>query len=144
MIASTPIAVFPSGPLVIGVPEKVPARTLQEFIAWARQNPCSMGTYAPGSVPHMVADQLNRSEGTKIQAVHYRGEAPMWVDVASGNLQVAVGSFQAFNTVSTRGVKAIAVTGNYLRALSPQEVMAYINAEQQMWKPILEKIAATK
>ena len=40
--------------------------------------------------------------------------------------------------------KKVAVTGNYLRALSPQEVMAYINAEQQMWKPILEKIAATK
>jgi len=40
--------------------------------------------------------------------------------------------------------KKVAVTGNYLRPLSPQEVMAYINAEQQMWKPILEKIAATK
>jgi tripartite-type tricarboxylate transporter receptor subunit TctC len=116
----TPIAVFPSGPLVIGVPDKVPARTLREFIAWARQNPCSMGTYAPGSVPHMVADQLNRSEGTKIQSVHYRGESPMWVDVASGNLQVAVGSYQAFNTVSTRGVKAIAVTGNYRSPKLPE------------------------
>lgn len=109
----TPIALFPSGPLVIGVTEKVPARTLQEFIDWARKNPCSMGTYAPGSVPHMVADQLNRTAGTQMQAVHYRGEAPMWVDVASGNIQVAVGSYQAFNTVSTRGVKAVAVTGNY-------------------------------
>jgi tripartite-type tricarboxylate transporter receptor subunit TctC len=109
----TPVAVFPSGPLVIGVSEKVPAKNLREFIEWARQNPCSMGTYAPGSVPHMVADQLNRSEGTKIQVVHYRGESPMWVDVASSNIQIAVGSYQAFNTVSTRGVKAIAVTGNY-------------------------------
>lgn len=109
----TPVAVFPSGPLVIGVGEKVPAKTLREFIEWARQNPCSMGTYAPGSVPHMVADQLNRSEGTKIQAVHYRGESPMWVDVASNNLQVAVGSYQSFNTVAARGVKAVAVTGNY-------------------------------
>lgn len=36
----------------------------------------------------------------------------------------------------------VAVTGNYLRPLSPQDVMAYIHAEQQMWKPILEKIAA--
>jgi tripartite-type tricarboxylate transporter receptor subunit TctC len=38
--------------------------------------------------------------------------------------------------------KKVAVTGNYLRSLSPQEVMAYVQAEQQMWKPILEKIAA--
>jgi len=109
----TPVAVFPSGPLVIGVTEKVPARNMKEFIEWARQNPCSMGTYAPGSVPHMVADQLNRGEGTKIQSIHYRGESPMWVDLASGQIQIAVGSYQAFNTVATRGVKPIAVTGSY-------------------------------
>jgi tripartite-type tricarboxylate transporter receptor subunit TctC len=36
----------------------------------------------------------------------------------------------------------VAVTGNYLRPLSPQEVTAYVQSEQQMWKPILEKIAA--
>jgi tripartite-type tricarboxylate transporter receptor subunit TctC len=108
-----PIAFFPSGPLVIGVSEKVPATNLKEFIEWARKNPCSMGTYAPGSVPHMVADQLNRSEGTKMQAVHYRGESPMWVDLAGGQIQIAVGSYQSFATVATRGVKAIAVTGNY-------------------------------
>ena len=38
--------------------------------------------------------------------------------------------------------RKVAVTGNYLQAMSPQEVMAYVQAEQQMWKPILEKIAA--
>lgn len=109
----TPVALFPSGPLVIGVSEKVPATNMKEFIAWARQNPCNMGTYAPGSVPHMVADQLNRSDSTKIQAVHYRGESPMWVDLAGGQIQIAVGSYQSFATVATRGVKPIAVTGNY-------------------------------
>lgn len=108
-----PVAFFPSGPLVIGVSEKVPATNMKEFIAWAKQNPCSMGTYAPGSVPHMVADQLNRSDGTKIQAVHYRGESPMWVDLAGGQIQIAVGSYQSFATVASRGVKPIAVTGNY-------------------------------
>ncbi|MFM7532592.1 MAG: Bug family tripartite tricarboxylate transporter substrate binding protein [Rubrivivax sp.] len=109
----TPVAFFPSGPLVIGVSEKVPAANMKEFIAWARQNPCNMGTYAPGSVPHMVADQINRSDGTKIQAVHYRGESPMWVDLAGGQIQIAVGSYQSFATVAGRGVKPIAVTGNY-------------------------------
>ena len=108
-----PVVFFPSGPLVIGVSEKVPATNMKEFIAWAKQNPCSMGTYAPGSVPHMVADQLNRSGGTQIQAVHYRGESPMWVDLAGGQIQIAVGSYQSFATVATRGVKPIAVTGNY-------------------------------
>jgi tripartite-type tricarboxylate transporter receptor subunit TctC len=109
----TPIAFFPSGPLVVAVPDKVPARNMKEFIAFAKSNQTSMGTYAPGSYPHMVADQTNRSEGTKIVSVHYRGEAPMWVDLASGQLQIAIGSYQAFNTVATRGVRPIGVTGSY-------------------------------
>lgn len=109
----TPVVFFPSGPLVVGVPEKLGVANFKEFIAYAKKNPTSMGTYAPGSYPHMVADQTNRAEGTRIQAVHYRGEAPMWVDVAGGQIQVAVGSYQAFNTVSTRGVRPIGVTGVY-------------------------------
>ena len=79
----TPIALFPSGPLVVAVTEKVPARNMREFIEFAKTNTTSMGTYAPGSYPHMVADQTNRTDGTKMLSVHYRGEAPMWVDVAS-------------------------------------------------------------
>ena len=39
--------------------------------------------------------------------------------------------------------KKLAVTGSYVRPMSPKEVMAFIQADQQMWKPILEKIAAT-
>jgi tripartite-type tricarboxylate transporter receptor subunit TctC len=109
----TPIAHFPSGPLVVAVAEKVPAKTMREFIEFAKTNNASMGTYAPGSYPHMVADQTNRSAGTKIQSIHYRGEAPMWIDVASGQTQIAIGSYQSFATVQPRGVRAIGVTGNY-------------------------------
>jgi len=109
----TPIAVFPSGPLVVAVAPNVPARNMKEFIAWAKGKDLSMGSYAPGSYPQMIADLLVRRDGLKMQTIHYRGESPMWVDVASGQLQIAVGSVQAFNTVSTRGVKPLGVTGNY-------------------------------
>ncbi len=111
----TPIANFPSGPLVVAVSDKVPARNMKEFIEIAKANPngTNNGSYAPGSYPHLVADQTNRREGTKIQSVHYRGESPMWVDVVSGQLQIAIGSYQAFNTVAGRGVRAIGVTGGY-------------------------------
>jgi tripartite-type tricarboxylate transporter receptor subunit TctC len=109
----TPIAVFPSGPLVVAVAPNVPARNMKEFIAWAKGKDVSMGSYAPGSYPQMIADLLVRRDGLKMQTIHYRGESPMWVDVASGQLQIAVGSVQAFNTVSTRGVKPLGVTGNY-------------------------------
>ncbi len=109
----TPIANFPSGPLVVAVSEKVPARNMREFVEFAKTNTTSMGTYAPGSYPHMVADQTNREHGTKILSVHYRGESPMWIDVASGQTQIAIGSYQAFATVQGRGVRAIGVTGTY-------------------------------
>ena len=108
-----PVAFFPSGPLVVGVPEKIGVNTMRELIAYAKKNPVNMGSYAAGSYPQMVADQTNRNEGTKIVTINYRGESPMWVDVAGGQLQVAIGSYQSFATVQPRGVKAIGVTGSY-------------------------------
>lgn len=108
-----PVAVFPSGPLVVGVPEKLGINTYRELVAHARKNDINMGSYAPGSYPQMVADQTNRSEGTKIVTINYKGESPMWIDVASGQIQVAIGSFQAFDTVASRGAKSIGVTGSY-------------------------------
>ncbi len=109
----TPVAFYPSGPLIVGVPEKIGVRTFAELITYAKQNPTNMGSYAPGAYPQMVADQTNRNEGTKIQTINYRGEAPMWVDLAGGQLQVAIGSYQSFATVQQRGVRAIGVTGSY-------------------------------
>ena len=44
----------------------------------------------------------------------------MWVDLASGQIQVAIGSYQAFSTVAARGVKAIGVTGAYRSPKLPE------------------------
>jgi tripartite-type tricarboxylate transporter receptor subunit TctC len=38
--------------------------------------------------------------------------------------------------------KKLATTGSYVRPMSPAEVTSFIQADQQMWKPILERIAA--
>jgi len=115
-----PITVFPSGPLVVAVAPNVPAHNVKEFLAWGKGREGSMGSYAPGSYPQMLADLFNRNYGTNLQTVQYRGEAPMWIDVANSQLQIAVGSVQAFNTVSTRGVKPIGVTGIYRTPRLPE------------------------
>ncbi len=109
----TPVLLYPSGPLVVGVSEKVPARNYKEFIEYARKNQVTMGTYAPASHPHMLADYMAKKDGAKINSVHYKGEAPMWVDVAGGQTQIAVGSYQAFANVAGKGVRPIAATGTY-------------------------------
>ena len=106
-----PITIYPSGGLVVAVSEKVPARNFNELIEYARKNLSSMGSYAPASHPHMMAESLNKDYGLQLQAVQYKGEAPMWVDMASSQIQMAVGSFQAFAAVQGKGVRPIAVTG---------------------------------
>jgi tripartite-type tricarboxylate transporter receptor subunit TctC len=107
----TPVTVFPSGPLLLAVPERVPARNTMELIEYARKNPSIMGSYAPASYPHMLAENFNKLYGTKIETVQYKGEGPMWVDMGSGQHEMAIGSYQAYAVVQGKGVRAIAATG---------------------------------
>ena len=48
-----PVTVFPSGPLVVGIHDKIPARNMAEFVAWAKKNPTSMGTATPVSASRL-------------------------------------------------------------------------------------------
>ena len=68
-----PITVFPSGPLVLAVQEKTGVRNLKELMEYARKTPCTMGSYAVASYPHVFAETLNRDFGGKIQAIQYKG-----------------------------------------------------------------------
>lgn len=106
-----PITIYPSGGLVVGVSEKVPARNFSELIQYARANPSSMGSYAPASYPHILAEFMNKEHGTQIQTIQYKGEAPMWLDMASSQIQMAVGSYQAWASVQQKGVRVVGVTG---------------------------------
>ena len=58
---------------------------------------------------HVVAE-LNKHFGLQMEAVHYRGEAPMWQDLAAGVIQAATGSYAAASNVLQSGAgRAIAV-----------------------------------
>ena len=107
----TPVALYPAGALIMAVSEKVPVRNYAELIEYAKKNPVTMGTYSPASFPHMLAEQMSKDHDIQIQPIHYKGEAPMWLDMASGQIQVAVGSYQAFAAVQSRGVRPIGATG---------------------------------
>jgi tripartite-type tricarboxylate transporter receptor subunit TctC len=90
-----PIAFFDAGHLPTVVAKDVPAKNLKEFVDYAKKNKVSIGTYAAGSYSHIVVAELNRIFGLNIEAVHYRGEAPMWQDVAAGAIQGGTGSYAA-------------------------------------------------
>lgn len=107
-----PIALFPSGALLLAVNAKVPANNLRELIGFARSNPVAWGTYGAGSWAHMLGDVVNKSEKLSMALAHYRGEAPMLVDLIGGQIQAGVGSVQGIMPHIQKGtLRAIGATG---------------------------------
>lgn len=102
--AFAPISLLPSGALLMAVNAKLPIRNPTEFVEWAAKNPTAMGTYAAGSWPHMIADTWNRTRKLNIDAIHYKGEPPMWVDVSTGLIPGGVGSYQPMSMFLDKGL----------------------------------------
>ncbi len=104
------IAGFDAGQLPMAVHKSVAATDMKGFVEFAKKNRVTLGTYSPGSHPHMVAQQLNKLYGTQIEAVHYRGEAPMYQDLAAGAIHAGMGSYQGMAPhIQAGNVKPIGV-----------------------------------
>jgi tripartite-type tricarboxylate transporter receptor subunit TctC len=84
-----PVASISSIPLVIEVNPSVPARTLPEFITYAKVNPAKINyaTAGNGTSPH-VAGELFKSVA-RVDMIHvpYRGSAPALSDLLGGQVQ---------------------------------------------------------
>jgi tripartite-type tricarboxylate transporter receptor subunit TctC len=82
------VAVAPIGmvPLFLIVNAKVPAKNLQEFIAYAKKEKIGYGSAGTGTTPHLAADAFVRRAGLDMVHVPYRGSAPATMDVISGNI----------------------------------------------------------
>jgi tripartite-type tricarboxylate transporter receptor subunit TctC len=105
-----PISWMDAGHLPTILSKNVPVANLKEFADYARSNKVSLGTYGAGSYSHCAVAALNRHYGLNMEAVHYRGEALMWQDVASGAVQGGSGSYAAAASVLQTGSgKAVAV-----------------------------------
>ncbi|MBP7661544.1 MAG: tripartite tricarboxylate transporter substrate binding protein, partial [Burkholderiaceae bacterium] len=98
------ISSMSAGHLPLIVNKKLGITNLKEFVEYARTNRVSLGTYAAGSYSHIAVAELNRIFGLKMEAVHYRGEAPMWQDVAAGVIAGGSGSVAAATSVLQSGV----------------------------------------
>jgi len=70
----------------------VPARTVGELIALAKQKPAAInyGTFGPGSSGHLNIELLQSMTGTKFTPVHYRGAAPALTDTIAGHIQMMI------------------------------------------------------
>lgn len=102
------------GPVVAA--KKTGATNLREFIEYARKvGSLNWGSYGVGSTPHVLIETLGKQYGIRFQVIQYRGEAPMWNDVAGQTLDGASGSYAAAAPVIQAGSGTlIAVTGSRL------------------------------
>jgi tripartite-type tricarboxylate transporter receptor subunit TctC len=85
-----PVAAIVGVPNVVEVHPSVPAKTLPEFIAYAKANPgkINMGSAGNGSSSHMAGELLKMLAGVNVVHVPYRGQGPAMTDLLGGQLQV--------------------------------------------------------
>jgi tripartite-type tricarboxylate transporter receptor subunit TctC len=109
-----PVAPIGVVPLFLVVNGKVPAHTLQEFIAYAKAEPdkLSYASAGTGTTPHLAADAFIRRAGLNIVHVPYRGSTAATMDVISGNIPmtfVSMGGHMAFVRRGDLRVLAVAM-----------------------------------
>ena len=85
-----PVAGIVRVPIVMVVNPSVPAKTVPEFIAYAKANPgkINMASAGNGSSQHMSGELFKMMAGVNMVHVPYRGAAPALTDLLGGQVQV--------------------------------------------------------
>lgn len=108
-----PVASIGREPFVMTVNPSFPARTVPEFIAYAKTNPgkINMASTGTGAVTHVAGELFKVMTGVNMVHVPYRGGAPAVTDLLAGQVQIyfgAIGSSIAY--IRTGKLRALAVT----------------------------------
>src|SRR5262245_55827624 len=87
-----PVVLLPSNPMVVVSRNSLPAKSLQELIAWLKANPdkATAGTAGAGSGSHIGGVYLQNLTGLQLQFVPYRGTAPALTDLVAGQMSIIV------------------------------------------------------
>lgn len=110
----TPVTLIGREPGVVVVNPSVPARTLQEFIAYVKANPGKVdyASSGNGSGQHLFAAMLASRTGMKMNHVPYRGSGQATTDLLSGVVAMAIpGTAGMVGHIKAGKLRALAVTG---------------------------------
>ena len=111
--AFAPVAALAYSPLIFVGSPKLPVKTLQELVAYAKakHGPLNAGTVGVGSQAHITIQLLNKLAGISIGHVSYRISSQALPDLASGDLQLSVQYIPTFvPQVQSGMVRGLAVT----------------------------------
>jgi tripartite-type tricarboxylate transporter receptor subunit TctC len=101
------------GGYVVEVHPSFPARTLAEFIAYAKANPgtINMGSAGSGASDHMAGELFKMMTGVNLVHVPYRGAAPALADLLGAQVQVMFGSLPpSIEYIRSGKLRGLAVT----------------------------------
>jgi tripartite-type tricarboxylate transporter receptor subunit TctC len=108
-----PVASIIRAPYVMAVNPTVPAKTVPEFIAYAKANPgkITMASTGIGSGTHIAGELFKMMAGINMLHVPYRGGAPALTDLLAGQVQIIfVTTASSFEHIKTGRLRALAVT----------------------------------
>jgi tripartite-type tricarboxylate transporter receptor subunit TctC len=110
---TAPVASIASTPLIMEVNPSVPAKTVPEFIAYAKANPgkINMASGGKGIPGHVAGELFKMMAGVDMIHVPYRGEGLALPDLISGQVQVLFGAMPAsLGYIRAGKLRALAVT----------------------------------
>jgi tripartite-type tricarboxylate transporter receptor subunit TctC len=110
---TAPIGSIVRLPQLMQVNPSLPARSVPEFVAYAKANPgkIAMGSGGIGSPAHVVGEYFKLMTGTDLTHVPYRGAAPAVTDLLAGQIQVAFTELAtSLGHVRSGSLRALAVT----------------------------------
>jgi tripartite-type tricarboxylate transporter receptor subunit TctC len=117
----TPIVNVAISPYALAVNSTVPAKTVGEFIAYAKANPgkLSYSSAGIGSASHLAAELFKSMAGIEMVHVPNKGMSPALVDVMGGQVQAIFASVPALLTEKSDHVRPIAMAEKKRSELMP-------------------------
>jgi tripartite-type tricarboxylate transporter receptor subunit TctC len=107
------LAIITDAPVVMEVHPSVPARTVAEFVAYAKQNPgkLNFGSAGTGGTIHLAGEMFKQIAGIQMTHVPYKGAGPALADLLAGNIQVMFDTMStALPPIKSGSVRALAVS----------------------------------
>jgi tripartite-type tricarboxylate transporter receptor subunit TctC len=108
-----PIALVGQSPSILVVNPAVPAKTVQELVAYAKANPgkVNFSSGGIGVLPHLIGELFKARAGINIVHVPYKGGAPSITDLLAGNVQMTFeNSSVLLPLIQSGALRALAVT----------------------------------
>jgi tripartite-type tricarboxylate transporter receptor subunit TctC len=118
-----PIALLTENPLVLVVRPDLPAKTVAEFIALAKQKPGALNYASSGNgqSTHLAAELFASMAGITMTHVPYRGSAPAIKDVVAGQVDLMFDTTQSvLPHVQDKAVRALGVTSKARSPAAPE------------------------